>query len=590
MQQLIQQPAKQPNPVAGLLNVKVPALGKKSRLANWKVWRSFWVTAKRARCPKGLRGVQLSLAPLKDMHLEEPEGKVSKVFIPCGSCIKRTSSRNKSYVFAIFPSASSSGPALMYLAGRSESESERWMRDINKFLDPNFITEIDDVAQFEVTALPCALNAAVGISGMVGLLGLRPSGLALRTQSAEGETKLGHLLGAWGWRQIDHARCRLAAAALPEDDGKICVIRTTSLFPNGAGDMTLFCARGRHLVKALQTKTASLLSTLQSDAGKRVRRVSRSEGDLRFAFALMHKNAEADSATAKTKKWIEKVNAESQPASMPAGNPYLDNIISLNRVRCNSDRNPCDQGTPTSGITSLSGSPSDGGISEDDLQDFDEPNPDDFLDQRRISNVSTASGVYETIEDDMEDRGPARVDEPPPLPPREYKLYARRRPGGLHAFLRLHRLWRSNSENHVVAHSEGEEDAAGSSDVIYSELSDPPESPGSCPDSEQDLKVSNLQHSSSCSNLPQQRPEEALEESIYLSMNACQPRKRVSSESATFLSRRKDQKIVGGDVTSNSHDNIYVTMNIIDRKQSLTSEIYALVTGIEPSANKTSGP
>jgi hypothetical protein len=77
-----------------------------------------------------------------------------------------------------------------------------------------------------VTTLPSALATAACLSGVMGLLGVRPSGVALRSQSCEDENQ-GRLLGAWGWKQIDNARCRLAAAALPEDDGKICVIRTT---------------------------------------------------------------------------------------------------------------------------------------------------------------------------------------------------------------------------------------------------------------------------------------------------------------------------------------------------------------------------
>ncbi|CAB3382996.1 Hypothetical predicted protein [Cloeon dipterum] len=461
---------------------------------------------------------------------------------------------------------------------------------------------IDDATQFEVTTLPNGLSVVVGLSGMIGLLGLRPSGLALRTQSADEENEQGRLLGAWGWKQIDHARCRLGAAALPEDDGKICVIRTTSLFPGGAGDMSVFCARGRQLVKALQTKTASLLPTLQADAGRRVRRVSRSEGDLRFAFALLHNNSNRQE-----KRKISKATADArrQPVvSLPTASQFLDPVFSAaNRVRCNSDRNPCEQGTPSSGIMSLSVSPSDAGISEDEGQDYDDQigggDGNDLVEQRRMSNVSVASGVYETIDDDVGVALPIREEEPPPLPPREYKLYARRRPGGLHAFLRLHSLWRSNSENHV-AHSEDteEEDVEDddASDVIYSELIEPREEPRTQESSllrrVLEHKVGPLQHSSSCSDLPKAPPGSPgpsdAEEPLYLSMTACAPRKRVSSESASFLLRKMSNL---NDATGNSsHDSIYVTMNVIDRKQSLTSEIYALVTGIQPSTDRSSGP
>jgi hypothetical protein len=48
--------------------------------------------------------------------------------------------RSKNYVFAMFPAAVGAGTALVYLAGRSESESQRWMHDLVRFLDPNHIT------------------------------------------------------------------------------------------------------------------------------------------------------------------------------------------------------------------------------------------------------------------------------------------------------------------------------------------------------------------------------------------------------------------------------------------------------------------
>jgi hypothetical protein len=40
-------------------------------------------------------------------------------------------------VFAVFPAT---GAALVFLAGRSESESHRWMHDLATFLDPNYIS------------------------------------------------------------------------------------------------------------------------------------------------------------------------------------------------------------------------------------------------------------------------------------------------------------------------------------------------------------------------------------------------------------------------------------------------------------------
>lgn len=64
-----------------------------------------------------------------------------------------------------------------------------------------------------------------------------------------------------------------------------------SLFPGGAGDMTVFCSKGRQLVRSLQNKTANILASFHMGAGHhRARRISRSEGDLRVVCDQVARN------------------------------------------------------------------------------------------------------------------------------------------------------------------------------------------------------------------------------------------------------------------------------------------------------------
>jgi hypothetical protein len=74
-----------------------------------------------------------------------------------------------------------------------------------------------------------------------------------------------------------------------------CLLR--SLFPSGAGELSVFCGKGRQLVRALQSKTASLLAAFHTGQHQRVRRISRSEGDLRIAFAPLNRRLEAQHQT-----------------------------------------------------------------------------------------------------------------------------------------------------------------------------------------------------------------------------------------------------------------------------------------------------
>jgi hypothetical protein len=129
---------------------------------------------------------------------------------------------------------------------------------------------------------------------------------------------------------------------------------------------------------------------------------------------------------------------------------------------------------------------------------------------------------------------------------------------------------------------------------IYSEVLDPKNTTNK---NKCHLQLESQQHlSNSCSNLPNNTNNQSCDEtdsncnslvscddeSLYMPMNnVCRyDRHRICSESGV-------RSAIITNISAVSDDSIYVTMNS-DRKASLTSEIYALVTGLEPT--DTSSP
>jgi hypothetical protein len=123
-----------------------------------------------------------------------------------------------------------------------------------------------------------------------------------------------------------------------------------------------------------------------------------------------------------------------------------------------------------------------------------------------------------------------------------------------------------------------EDDELGN-EVIYSELSDP---------------LPSLSRSTSClegnRSEMEGRASAAEEEGTYVVMRAAlrPERKRICSESSTLRSALLSPLALAAPLSASplSVESVYVTMSN-DRKHSLTSEIYALATGVEP---RTSGP
>ncbi|KAF4522278.1 hypothetical protein B566_EDAN011974 [Ephemera danica] len=412
------------------------------------------------------------------------------------------------------------------------------------------------------------------------------------------------------------------------------------MFPAGAGDLTVFCSKGRQLVRCLQTKTSNLLSSLSIRGHQRARRMSRSEGDLRFVFAQVAKQHEEKNAAPDAMLMAASLPQSSTKLASSLITAGMSLAIPVGRTRSYSENNPEDVETNSTSNNSanndsLSNNSCGSTPDESSLEDENdiESNENILLEYntetRRVSNVSVASGVYETIADDSDEDCPPRrkiVAIPPPLPPREYKMKNGRRRGGLQAFFKIQKLWRSSSDGHVAKEEDEEEDCDELETSIYSEVLDLP-FPG-------EDSVINHNLSTSCSNLSnksenidsnfsssfcassafadienilmidseveipsvrhswdathQFKSEDDENESIYLPMCHVKTTKydRHRGVSESGLPSRTVNRIAQN-CTALSDDSIYVTMNGSDRKASLTSEIYVLVTGVKPGTSSS---
>lgn len=110
----------------GYLDVKLPARDRRRRFGSWKSWRRHWVEVRAA--PE--LGVELVLSSAR----LGPETGLIRV--PSGASVCRTASRSRSHAFVIASSSSSPGCAApacseasgdVFLAARSEADSEHWM-------------------------------------------------------------------------------------------------------------------------------------------------------------------------------------------------------------------------------------------------------------------------------------------------------------------------------------------------------------------------------------------------------------------------------------------------------------------------------
>lgn len=188
------------------------------------------------------------------------------------------------------------------------------------------------------------------------------------------------------WVEFD--QFHLVTAGQPEDVKCICVMHTSKEFRGGIGELHMFCLEAGRLLQDLVTQGRGPRSKVNR------RLLSLSEGDLRLSLCEEMRNC---SMSRRMELKMLNRNKESDVGHEEANSKIYNNVTE-----------PVYQPEPNS------------------VPNIDGPN------NRRISDISIASGIYEEISDEV-DNCKANAssfymdqffhncpsDEPPPLPPRQ---------------------------------------------------------------------------------------------------------------------------------------------------------------------------
>ena len=354
---------------------------KKRTLASWKVWKRHWCSIKKLGPGLGVK-VQLDYG-ISSSGTASPNDHDNSVIVPSDAVICRTQSRSKQFAFGIFPTKERK--PLLYLAGNSEIESQRWMANIRQLLRPRRHQSVS--GSYSVSLIDNAHSRASGLTGLYGDLVASTMGICIRDACS------GEIIETFEWKELD--QFHLITAGRPEDVKCICVMHTSKEFRGGIGELHAFCLDSGKLLQDLVTKGRG--------PRKRVDRkvMSLSEGDLRIS------------------------------SREPIGQTYpiARERMELRMLNRNRESNVGSEGeTPK--------------ICNKATEHVYQPIPDSVpnigdnlelpndLHSRRISDISVASGIYEEISDEA-DRDSAsnfymnrffhnqQSEEPPPLPPRQ---------------------------------------------------------------------------------------------------------------------------------------------------------------------------
>ncbi|XP_053986894.1 uncharacterized protein LOC128880633 [Hylaeus volcanicus] len=381
--------AEEYNEICGFLDVKY--LGgkykvhkvRKRTLAPWKVWQRHWCSIRKLGPGLGVK-VQLDYG-ISNGGNASPNDRDNSVIIPLDAIICRTQSRSKQFAFGIFPTKERK--PLLYLAGNSETESQRWMANIRQLLRPRRHPIMPGF--HNISIIDNAHSKASGYTGLYGDLIASTIGIFVK------DVYTGEIVKNLDWQQVNHFH--LITVGRPEDVKCICVIHTTKEFCGGVGELHVFCLEAAKLLQDLVTQGRGPKCKLNR------RPLSLSEGDLRIS-----------------------VRDEIQ-----RNYPLISERMDFKTINENKEMNvPCDEKNSKihSKLTEPFYQPEPASV----------PNNSDnsglltFPHDRRISDISVASGIYEEIADEIDSNKATTShfymdqvfynrpsEEPPPLPPRQ---------------------------------------------------------------------------------------------------------------------------------------------------------------------------
>lgn len=357
---------------------------KKRTLGPWKVWKRHWCSVKKLGPGLGVK-VQLDYL-IGNGSAVSPNDKDTSIIIPLDATIYRTQSRSKQFAFVI--TANERKP-LLYLAGHSETESQRWMANIRQLLRPRKYQFA--IESYSISMVDNMHSKASGLTGLYGDLIANALGVFIK------DVHSGNIVQSFEWNEL--GQFHLTTAGRPEDVKCICVIHTTKEFHGGVGELQVFCLEATKLLQNLVTQ----------GRGPRNKQMSRrpfslSEGDLRiFTQNEYFRNSMIRN---------EKLDYRTFNRRRESHEKYEEIHFKMHNKATEDSYQP----EPFD----ISNSGEDLGVSNS------------YTDNKMISDMSMTSGIYEEIAGERDSNitsnpsfcsdqsFPTRyADEPPPLPPRQ---------------------------------------------------------------------------------------------------------------------------------------------------------------------------
>ncbi|XP_050423914.1 uncharacterized protein LOC126835396 [Adelges cooleyi] len=216
--------------ICGMIDVKVPSKGRK--FGSWKAWNCQWCEI----LYKNENRVVINMGHNKSSIL-------SCLAVPNDAVLYRIKSRTKAYGFGIFYTKEKQQYPLIFLAAKSETESQKWMKFIRDMLKPPKYSKGEN--EYAVSVIDNEHSKAANLTGLYGTLSVKTEEI-LVTDPYTGKIKV-----TLHWTQMQCSYLPLPATS--EDLHRVCTIRTNSKFKAGEGDLEMYCTDADKLHMELST-------------------------------------------------------------------------------------------------------------------------------------------------------------------------------------------------------------------------------------------------------------------------------------------------------------------------------------------------
>ncbi|XP_050525177.1 uncharacterized protein LOC126896432 [Daktulosphaira vitifoliae] len=203
---------------SGMIDIKVPSKGRKFGI--WKAWKYQWCEI----TYKDENRVIINIGNNKTTIF-------SCFAVPNNAVVYRIKSRTKAYGFGIFYTKEKNQYPLVFLASKSETESQKWMKIIRDMLQPP--NTLKEKNEYDISVIDNEHSKSANLNGLYGRLSVKTDEILVSDPHS------GKIKATLHWTQMQCSYLPLPATS--EDLHRICTIRTNSKFKAGEGDLEIFC-------------------------------------------------------------------------------------------------------------------------------------------------------------------------------------------------------------------------------------------------------------------------------------------------------------------------------------------------------------